>query len=74
MPLARLDPRGCTKGGGKMGGGGREKKGSYMQELRVDFILDNTYPISVATRFCVLLTISNILTVRSEEQVASLFP
>jgi len=69
MPLARLDPHGCTKGGG-----GREKKVSYLKEQRADFILDNTYPISVATRFCVLLTISKILTVRSEEQVASLFP
>ena len=34
----------------------------------------NTYPTSVATRFCALLTISKILTVRSDEQVASLLP
>lgn len=34
----------------------------------------STYPTSVATRFCALLTISNILTVRSDEQVASLLP
>lgn len=73
MPLARLDPRGWTKRGREEEEGEGEK-GSYMQEQRVDFILDNTYPISVATRFCVLLTISKILTVRSEEQVASLFP
>ena len=38
------------------------------------FILGLAYPTRVATKFCVLFTISKILTVRSEEQVASRLP
>ena len=59
-----------VEGEGRGEGGGQEKN----DEEKVLWQMLSTYPTSVATRFCALLTISNILTVRSDEQVASLLP
>ena len=56
---------GCMKKRGGGGGGERERE---RERERM------THPTREATRFCVLLTTSKILTVLSEEQVANLRP